>query len=176
MPECSYKSQLIPLDDVSCASFSTCDRTGKKDYDNSNYTGAKDSCHTIDTARSMVRTKVFNAISENRAMGISVCTSFLEDPNTKTDFCRNAGKGVEGHSMHSMTLSGYRCVEGKIEYEVLNSWGSSYCPVTEEGKTKNNAFDCVTDKYGNPTGRFWVKEDVLVDSTTDINAVLVRKK
>ena len=176
VPECSDKALLIPLDDVSCASFTTCDRTGQKDYDNSNYTGPKGSCHSIDTAKSMVRTKVVDAINENRAMGVSVCTSFLEDPNAKTDFCRKAGKGVEGHSMHSMTLSGYRCVEGKIEYEVLNSWGSSYCPVTEEGKTKNNAFDCVTDKYGNPTGRFWVKEDVLVDSTTDINAVLVKKK
>jgi hypothetical protein len=174
-PECADKAKMISMDDVSCASFTTCDTSMYKNLSNDVYSGPANGCYSMDTAKSMIRTKTFNAITGDRALGISVCTSFLEDPTVKTDFCRKAGEGVEGHSYHAMTVSGYRCVDGKIEYEILNSWGSSYCPVND-GKMKNDAFDCVSDKYGNPTGRFWVKEDVLVDSTTDINAVTVRKK
>lgn len=175
IPECLDKNNLIGLDNIACASFKTCDPSGKKDYDNSNYTGPQGGCHSMETARSLVRTKVFNAINEDRAMGVSVCTAFLKDPTKKTEFCQKASEGIQGHTMHSMTISGYRCIEGKIEYEIVNSWGTGYCPI-EDGETKNSSFDCVTDKYGSPTGRFWVKEDILVDSTTDINSVITIKK
>jgi hypothetical protein len=76
-----------------------------------------------------------------------------------------------------MTISGYRCVEGKIEYEILNSWGG-YCIVNNnDGVTfKNSAVECQQDDNGNPIGVMWIKEDVLVDSTTDITVVSKRSK
>ncbi len=174
-PECDKKENLIPLDNIACASFSTCDESGFKDYANYVYGGPANGCHTMESARSMMRIKAFNAIKENRALGVSVCTSFLVDPSIKTNFCKTAGNGVEGHSMHSMTVSGYRCVNNKIEYQLTNSWGSQYCPVPD-GQLKNEVFECNLDKDRNPTGKFWVTEDVLVDSTKDINSVVVKKK
>lgn len=172
-PSCLDKDNLINLDKVSCSSFSTCDESMYINLTNNVYNGPVEGCYDMPSAKTIARMQTFNAIEAGRSLGISVCTSFLEDPTVKTDFCRKAGKGVEGHSFHSMAVSGYRCQGGKIEYEILNSWGS-YCPVAE-GKTKNSAFDCVLDKAGSPTGRFWVKEDVLIDSTTELNSVTVRK-
>jgi hypothetical protein len=49
-----------------------------------------------------------------------------------------------------------------------NSWGSS-C-------TDNSNVECQKDADENPTGPFWVKEEPMVDNTTDISAVTVKKK
>jgi hypothetical protein len=166
---------LIPMGDLSCASFYMCDRN--KGVDNGIYTGPEGGCYNMSSARSMMRMQTIRNINQNKALGIGVCTSFFENPDIKTNFCRDAGDGIEGHSYHEMTISGYRCVEGKIEYEILNSWGG-YCIVNNnDGVTfKNSAVDCQQDENGNPTGVMWIKEDVLVDSTIDITVVYKRSK
>jgi hypothetical protein len=67
-----------------------------------------------------------------------------------------------------MTITGYRCHADKIEYEIVNSWGKS-CQ-------NNRNVECQKDEYDDPTGPFWVKEDALVDSTTDLNTITVKNK
>lgn len=173
MPGCLDKKNLINLDKVSCASFSNCDTRGTgTDYDNTNYNGPKGGCYKKEDAQNLMRMRVFNNIKAGSAIGVGVCTGFMTDPKARTGFCKKELPGVEGHGMHEMTISGYRCVKGKIEYEVLNSWGAS-CPA--ENDDKNEALECIKDKDGHLTGRFWVKEEVLVDNTTDVTTLHKRK-
>lgn len=169
MPGCMDPKNLKSLKDISCASFSMCADTG--DDGARTYTGPKDSCYSPADAQYLVRMKVFNNIQSGKAMGVGVCTAFMDNPKARTDFCRKEVQGIEGHGYHEMTLSGYRCNKGKIEYEVLNSWGNS-CPAGESNK--NEALECEQNENGLPNGRFWVKEEVLVDSMTDMTQVSVR--
>ena len=174
-PECRDKQNLIPMNDLSCATFYMCD--ANKGIDNGVYNGPVGGCYNMSSARSMMRMQTIRNINQNKALGIGVCTSFFDNPDIKTNFCKDAGDGVEGHSYHEMTISGYRCVEGKIEYEILNSWGGHCIINNNDGVTfKNKAVECQQDEYGNPTGVMWIKEDVLVDSTLDISVVTQRKK
>lgn len=94
----------------------------------------------------------------------------MVNPNTVSNFCKNAPAGVSGHSYHAMAVSGYRCVAGKMEYEILNSWGKESCPINA-APYKNSAIECVLDSNGRPTGKWWAKEDVLIDNTTRVNDV-----
>ncbi len=171
LPGCMDKTNLISMNNISCASFSMCDKSEYLDMSNTTYTGPKGGCYDIGSARAIVRMKVFNNISSNRAMGISVCTAFMDNPAARTNFCQTPVQGVEGHSNHEMTISGYRCKNGKIEYQLLNSWGKYQgCPVSDGDK--NSAIECSLDKSGNRDGKFWVKEDVLVDSTNEISQLV----
>jgi hypothetical protein len=168
LPGCIDKTHLINMKSISCASFSMCDKSQYLDMSNTTYTGPKGGCYDIGSARAIIRMKVLNNISTNRALGISVCTAFMDNPAARTNFCQTPVQGVEGHSNHEMTISGYRCKNGKVEYQILNSWGKySGCPVNDGDK--NSAIECSLDKEGNRDGKFWVKEDVLVDSTNEIS-------
>jgi hypothetical protein len=171
LPGCSKKENLIDIKNLSCGSFSMCDQSQYIDLSNTTYTGPKGGCYDIGSARAIVRMKVFNNISSNRALGISVCTAFMDNPSVRTNFCQKPVNGIAGHSLHEMTISGYRCKDGKIEYQLLNSWGKySGCPVNDGDK--NAAIECSLDKEGNRDGKFWVKEDVLVDSTNEISQLV----
>ncbi|MFP5386477.1 MAG: hypothetical protein ACLGHN_10390 [Bacteriovoracia bacterium] len=172
-PGCLDSKNLIPLKDVSCASFSMCDESQYFDTDNNNYNGPAGSCYSKDRATNELRMRIFRDIKENRALGITVCTAFMTTPNAQTDFCRNPVPGVPKHAYHAMTVSGLRCIGGKMEYEILNSWGQT-CP--ESASDVSSGIECEVDKDNNPTGKFWVKEDVLVDSTTNIVQMKLQKK
>lgn len=171
LPGCSKKENLIDIKNLSCGSFSMCDQSQYIDLSNTTYTGPKGGCYDFGSARAIVRMKVFNNISSNRALGIGVCTAFMDNPSVRTNFCRTPVRGIDGHSLHEMTISGYRCKDGKIEYQLLNSWGKyNGCPVSDGDR--NAAIECSLDKEGNRDGKFWVKEDVLVDSTNEISQLV----
>jgi hypothetical protein len=173
MPECLKRSNLVPMNNISCSTFPLCDPSKYLNVDNYQYSGPAGKCYSIGSAKSIIGTHVFNAIKENRALTVSMCTAFMLDPSVKTNFCQNTPPGISGHSMHSMAISGYRCNQGKLEYEILNSWGAN-CP--PPGYEKNSGIECVLDENGDPTGRFWLKEDLLVNNTTEINSVRKNKK
>ena len=66
-----------------------------------------------------------------------------------------------------MTITGYRCKENRIEYEIVNSWGTS----CEDNKN----IECQKDANGDTTGPSWIKEDALVDNSTDLTTISVKK-
>lgn len=173
MPGCNKKENLLPMDKVSCASFSMCDQSHyTNDFENNTYTGPKGNCYSHPQAEFITRMKVVNSLRAGKSMAVSVCTAFMDNPKARTDFCRKEVPGIAGHSYHAMAISGYRCNAGKIEYEILNSWGQQ-CP-TKDGQN-NEAITCDKNKNGVPNGRFWVKEEVLVDSISALTAVNVKK-
>jgi hypothetical protein len=166
MPGCLDKEKLINMDNVACGTFPFCDPTGKFD-DNNTYSGPKGECYSLDHAKKMMRTKTLIGIDSGRALGVSVCMAFMNDASIKSNFCKTKLPSGDGHSMHEMTISGYRCVGDKIEYEIINSWGTS-C-------NSNANIECQSDEDGNTTGPFWVKEDALVDNSSDMTSITVKK-
>ena len=91
----------------------------------------------------------------------------MDDPSVKSNFCKTKLANGNAHNLHEMTISGYRCVNDKIEYEIINSWGT--------GCTSNANIECQEDEYGNTLGPFWVKEDALVDNSTDMTSITVKE-
>lgn len=175
-PECADQTRLINMDNVACASFSMCDSSQYIDNTNNVYSGPKDGCYSAKFAKSMFRTKVFSGINNNRSLSVSVCSEMLDFPESKTDYCTKRTANVEkDYPLHVMSISGYRCIDGKVEYQITNSYGTT-CPVKGD-KPKNASFDCEINEDESPTGLFWVKEDILVNNSTDlITTTIVNKK
>lgn len=175
MPGCMDKKNLIPMDDMSCTSHAMCDRIAEeKKVDNVSYTGKKGKCHTKAEGKAIFHDQVLTGIKEGRALAVGICTGFLNPKHLGADsnFCQKKIKGIDGHGDHEFTISGYRCVGGKIEYEILNSWGSKCPTVTEENEVyKDKHFECQLDAKNQPTGVFWVKEDTLVSNALEVTAV-----
>lgn len=165
-PGCQDRANLIDMSNVGCKSYSTCQESDL----GSVYGGPAGGCTTLAEAKKVLGKQIINGIKGGRALGIDVCTAFMTNPNVVSNFCKNAPPGVPGHSYHAMAISGFRCVGGKMEYEILNSWGKESCPINA-APYKNTAIECVLDASGRPTGKWWAKEDVLIDNTTRINDV-----
>ncbi len=103
-------------------------------------------------------------LQKKRPLVISLCSGFMKDSekeeanfsgiNGKTFKCDTTKK----HGLHSMSVVGHRCINGKIEYEILNSWGAQ-CDSYNEFFRKN----C------NPeTGRFYIPEKMLISNTFEV--------
>lgn len=162
-PECEQPSNLISMNNISCQSESMC--AGSPDQlrvNNGSYNGPAGACHDMNAAKNIARAKVMDGIRNNRALGISVCSGFLYAPSVRSNFCQDY---VPGPSVaHDMTVSGYRCVGDKIEYQVVNSWGKS-CP---PGATDpSGSIKCDPSE----NGKFWVDEHVLINNSTSISEV-----
>jgi len=123
--------------------------------------------YTLDFAKKMMRTKSLIAINSGRAVGIGVCTAFMDDPTVKSKFCTSPLPNGKSHDSHEITVSGYRCIADKVEYEIINSWGTN-CK-------SNKNIECQKDEYDETTGPFWVKEEALVDNSTDMTSISVKK-
>jgi hypothetical protein len=68
-----------------------------------------------------------------------------------------------------MTVAGLRCSNGKVEYQIQNSWGKYNCP--KGAQPSGSPLKCEKDKDGNDTGRFWVPEEIMVDSMTGLTEI-----
>jgi hypothetical protein len=166
MPGCLDKTKLVDMKNLACGTFSFCDPTGNFN-DNNVYSGPKSGCYEFEKAKKMVRTKTFAGINEGRAIGVAVCSAFLTNPDMKSNFCTSGLPEGEKHASHEMTITGYRCKENRIEYEIVNSWGTS----CEDNKN----IECQKDANGDTTGPSWIKEDALVDNSTDLTTISVKK-
>ena len=112
----------------------------------------------LEVLRSNFRDAAFRQLDKGNAVAVGICEQFLRGDSSLTiEACESTNSGY-----HATTVTGYRCVNGEMEYEVANSWGNN-CPVKKG--TKDKAIDCVLDAKGWPTGRFWVKEDTLLRNT-----------
>lgn len=150
-PECMEKSNLLPLNNIKCTSYDSCTDNPAKCTDEKKYS-------------ELFRSKVFESLKANTAVGFAVCTGFFKDPDLRTDYCQKKAEGIEGHGLHAMTVSGYRCLDNKLEYQIINSWGKGGCPAKKENGYKNSSVTCELDSNGNSTGNFWVKEETLVNN------------
>lgn len=175
MPGCLDKNNLINMDDISCRTKMMCDwKVPDKDKSYRKFEGLKDTCLGRDHAVRTYRSTVFEGIKEGRAIGVTICTDFLKDPKANTQYCQKKSNIPN----HVMTISGYRCIKGKVQYELVNSWGAEHCPVeaVEDKKSgkkvyRNSALECELDEDGNPTGKYWVNESSLINNSRDLSVV-----
>lgn len=167
MPGCYKPEAHLSVANVSCSTYAPCDPGNIINADNVAYNGPAGGCKDLNTAVTDTRKIVLGGLSNNRALGVSVCTSFMVNPNQKTDYCKNKGPGVEKHTYHAMTVSGLRCSNGKIEYQLVNSWGKNNCP--KGAQLANSPLKCEKDANGFDTGKFWITENVLVDNMTGLS-------
>lgn len=111
----------------------------------------------LETIRTDFRNVSQEQLDKGNAVAVGICEHFLRgDSSLTSDSCEAANGGY-----HMIAVTGYRCVNGLMEYEVANSWGNN-CPVKQG--TKDKAIECVMDNKGWPSGRFWVKEDNLLNN------------
>lgn len=145
-----------------------------------------DDCKAPKEAEKIFAKNALSAIKNQRPIEVSVCADFLmysakKDEKgvinkPKSNSCRGFGDDKRAESNHSVTATGYRCNGGKLQYQVLNSWGKK-CPADnpgvecEKGKDKIcQDIDCNVFE-GFPTGRLWVDQDVLVDHSTGLSQI-----
>jgi len=146
-PRCQEKANLISLNGLSCSWVDL--RT----------------VSSMEKVKETFQRKVFPLLKKDLPVMISVCTSFLKNTEfKKTNQCKDNSNSIKGHTHHALAISGYRCKDGKIQYQIQNSWGST-CPIGAGPTYKNSYLECELDKRGRPLGRFWVDEEVLLDST-----------
>jgi hypothetical protein len=169
MPECQDKENLLYLDNIQCKEYGFCNVS----YSNVQYSGPENGCFTLDNAKKYFSKKAINSINNGTAFNVHTCSDFIvKDPKIKSKFCTN-----KSYSMHEMSVTGYRCIGGKMEYEVLNSWGTNYCPIGQDpAVNKSNEFECELNSDGKFTGRFWVKEDILVENTQTFSVISNKDK
>ena len=123
------------------------------------------------TNETAFRTVIWDALSANRPVGISLCTAFFSNPEANSDFGRNCDAS-RLHAYHAMTITGRRCVNGEMQYQVLNSWGPTcapYVPSSESASNANTApplYDCNEDG-----GYIWVPESVLLNNTKSLSVL-----
>ncbi len=93
------------------------------------------------------------SLDKGLAIGASLCTIFFkEDPNYFYNSSSNC-RASKGDSFHAVSIIGYRCNAGKIDYLIQNSWGEwrdlDDTKYQREGKS----------------GKAWIDEDSLIKNT-----------
>ncbi len=105
-------------------------------------------------------------LAKGNPLMLAICTNFLKNPNSDSRF-RERCEATGPHGRHIITAVGYRCRHGKIEYQLLNSWGNqceSYRPAGPNDPPP--LYDCDENN-----GTIWVPENVLIKNTSAISAV-----
>jgi|GEM_PF-690779 len=67
--------------------------------------------------------KASDSLKRGKAVGISVCTAFFKQ---KSDYFYNLNRDCnlsDDTGMHAVSVIGYRCKAGKMDYLIQNSWG-----------------------------------------------------
>ena len=94
--------------------------------------------------------QITNSLSAGHAVGISTCGSLFSDQEKrKYSDCMN----------HSVTATGFKCIDGRLKIELSNSWGIG----CQDGDQTKNLFECEVDQDGLTNGRAWVDYGYLTD-------------
>jgi len=166
MPNCQKKENLVDLKKFQCSLFRPAN------FEKSKCEQGKGCKSVIDEekVKQLYQADVLNHLEKGQGIIVNVCSDFLKIPNSpKTNFCKDNIENAISKG-HAMNITGYKCINGKLKYEILNSWGSN-CPDAAISDTTKTIFECHLDKSGKTTGRFWVDEDVLMDNTAELEFI-----
>lgn len=91
---------------------------------------------------------IYSTLKSGKAVGITTCASLFNDIQ----------KGnYEGCNDHSVALTGYKCVNGKLKVEVANSFGIGCV----DDKSSLSKMECQRDRDGLTNGRSWIDLDYI---------------
>jgi len=168
MPDCQDKDNLISLDSLNCSSITPIISAMDVVCSPSNECKVEINKELV---KKIFQDKVFSQLSKGNGIVVNVCTGFMINPQSPmSNFCRPSADGTSNFTFHAMSITGYTCVNGKIRYEILNSAGST-CPFATGNGAESTFYECQKDLSGNPTGKFWIDEDVLIENTTRLDLV-----
>ena len=142
---CAGKKQVIPKD-LNCSTISLIHMSAKDTY-------VQDFSNLIS-----------KNLEENTPIGISVCTRFFKNPHVvtlKSDQTYPCGNKKDpdykdGEGSHAVTIIGKRCVNGKNQFLIHNSWGTGCGYYAKE-------YEC------NKKGGFWVDEEIIARNARLVN-------
>ena len=130
-------------------------------------------------ARRLLNTKIGN--KKGMPLMISICPHFLKGGENSYKYitsgsprnffearnlfgpgrpCRSSTGKV---ASHAVTIVGQRCVDGKMEYQIQNSWGKTCKPYMKEGQP---LFECDPKN-----GTVWVPEEKLIMNLNSISGL-----
>lgn len=103
-------------------------------------------------------------LEENTPIGISICTRFFNKTNVvtlkpdQTYPCGNKDDPdyQKGEGSHAVTIIGKRCINGKNQFLIHNSWGTGCGYYAKE-------YEC------NKKGGFWVDEEIIARNARLVN-------
>lgn len=122
----------------------------------------------LEQSRSAARDYLSSNLTNNRPIGVELCTDFFRNPDANTSYGMNCDLS-QMHARHAMTVTGQRCVNNQIQYQLLNSWGNT-CGYLISGAS-DPIYECDASN-----GSFWVPEDVLVKNSSGFAALVEREE
>ncbi|HAZ13821.1 MAG: hypothetical protein A2X86_14500 [Bdellovibrionales bacterium GWA2_49_15] len=131
--------------------------------------GEKDLVETARVAKArseeLFRRTIWDSLQNNRPLGIDLCTAFFSGPTADSNYGVNCD-ATQLHAYHAMTITGRRCVNGEMQYQVQNSWGPTCNYVVNPAGSSGQIsyfYECNED-----AGYIWVPEDVLLKNTRSL--------
>ena len=103
-------------------------------------------------------------LKNKKPIVVSFCSGFLrKNEKEEANFSGSSGKKfkcdtTKKHGLHSVSIVGHRCINGKMEYEILNSWGAQCGSYNDFFKSK-----CDPE-----TGRLFIPEEMLISNTFEL--------
>lgn len=104
--------------------------------------------------------KVISSLRKNLAVGLSICANALIDSSQDKKRGIYHPRGIScmaGGKAHQITISGYRCVNNKLYFQVINSWGED-CNRVEHNKNAGEECDYAKS-------RSWLTADRVINNS-----------
>tara|TARA_B100000925_G_scaffold290088_1_gene274469 strand:+ start:8584 stop:10797 length:2214 start_codon:yes stop_codon:yes gene_type:complete len=107
--------------------------------------------------KKVLREKLMS-LNENKPAVLGICSSVLHKdhrrPPATAVSTGNAKVDEKNCGAHALTVIGYRCNKGKVEYLLQNSWGVRAC----NQYRRSREIECRNDK---DQGKIWISEGLL---------------
>jgi hypothetical protein len=142
-PDCPDNKKIKIPDNFECVSGSF--------YYSDDKTPSNDEKYLNET-RSKLKNLAKDAMTQGNAIGLSMCTGFFGKETPDAFYSKTRECPTTKHGFHAVTMVGYRCMSGKIQYLIQNSWGDwsaakERFPDTEPGKAWISEDDLARNVY-----------------------------
>lgn len=125
-------------------------KLGEKIPMNSVKTLLKESVMDLKNKQKNMKNMIVQKLNSGKAIGVGSCSSLFSDEEKKSyPNCFN----------HAVTMTGVKCVQGRLKVELTNSWGIG----CQDDSESQNLYQCQRDEEGLTNGRSWVDFDYLSD-------------
>lgn len=144
-PDCPDNKKIPLPNDLHCES-------GSFFYpDSENATAATDAAFLRET-KTKLKDLARESMQSGSAVGLSICTGFWNKDNPNQFYNKTKQCPTSIHGYHAVTMVGYRCRAGKMDYLIQNSWGDwaqskERFPEMENGKAWISEEDMAKNTY-----------------------------
>lgn len=112
----------------------------------------------LEEEKKKFRDSVVGSILGDKAVGVSLCSIFFqENPNYFYNANNNCNVS-RSDGLHAVSVVGYRCKAGKLDYLIQNSWG--------EWRDLNSGYERDTT-----FGKAWINEDAMVKNSYNYSII-----